>query len=436
MAHSAHEATRRSLRRALIGGAALAGLLMFGIGGWAVTTELSGAVIASGSLVVESSVKTVQHPTGGVIAELRVREGDEVQEGDVLVRLDNTVTQANLAVVTKGMDELAARQARLKAEQDGSTSIIFPEELVLRKTEPAVANLMAEEVHLFDLRRAAREGTKAQLDERLAQLRQKIQGMSDQIVAKEEEIDLILRELTGLRELWEKRLVPLARLTALERDAARLGGERGALLSSIAETRDRITETELQVLQVDQDLRAEVGRELAEIRGKLAELIERRVAAEDQLGRTEIRAPQEGVVHQLAVHTVGGVINPGEPIMLIVPKADSLTVEARIAPQDIDQLRIGQPAVLRFSAFDQHTTPELAGVVSLISANTTEDDETGKSFYTVHVTPIGSEIQRLGDIRLVPGMPVETFIQTDSRTVISYLTKPLYDQMARAWREN
>jgi HlyD family secretion protein len=428
--------TYRSLRRTLISGTAVTCLLVFGVGGWAATTELSGAVIAPGSLVVDSDVKKVQHPTGGVVGELRVRNGSEVRAGDILVRLDETVTRANLAVITKGMDELTARQARLKAEQDGQERVSFPGELITRRAEPEIAGLLGEETRLFELRRAAREGQRAQLKERIAQLHEQIQGMVDQVASKRREIDLIGQELKGVRELWSKNLIPIQRVTALERDAARLEGERGSLVSSIAQTKGKITETELQILQIDQDLRTEVGKDLAEIRGKLAESVEKWVAAEDQLKRVDIRAPQDGLVHQLAIHTVGGVITPnGEPLMLIVPKADALTVEAKIQPQHIDQVRIGQKAVLRFSAFNQRTTPELTGEVSLVSADITKDEKKDTSFYTVRIGLTAAEIARLNGLKLVPGMPVESFIQTGDRTVISYLTKPLQDQLMKAWRE-
>jgi HlyD family secretion protein len=428
--------TRRSMRRTLIGGTAVTCLLAFGLGGWASTTELAGAVIAPGSLVVDSEVKKVQHPTGGVIGELRVRNGSEVRAGDVLVRLDETVTRANLAVITKGMEELTARQARLKAEQDGRESVSFPDELMARRAEPGIAALLAEEKRLFELRRAARQGQQAQLKERITQLHEQIQGMVDQVASKRREIELIGQELKGVRELWQKNLVPITRVTALERDAARLEGERGSLVSSIAQTKGKITETELQILQIDQDLRTEVGKELAEIRGKLAESTEKKVAAEDQLKRVDIRAPQDGVVHQMAVHTVGGVITPnGESLMLVVPKTDALTVEAKIAPQDIDQVRVGQDAVLRFPAFNQRTTPELTGAVTLVSADITKDERAGTSFYTVRIGLTAAEIARLNGLKLVPGMPVESFIQTGERTALSYLTKPLADQLTKAWRE-
>ncbi|MGU3341767.1 HlyD family type I secretion periplasmic adaptor subunit [Methylobacterium mesophilicum] len=428
--------TYRSMRRSLLGGAAVAGLLAFGIGGWAATAELSGAVIAPGSLVVDSNVKKVQHPTGGVVSEIKVREGDPVKAGDVVVRLDDTQTRANLAIVTKSLDELAAKQARDEAEQDGTERIVFPADLLARTNDLEVARVVQGEQKLFEIRRAARDGQSAQFKERIAQLREQISGLTDQLAAKRRELALVFEELKGVRELWQKNLIQIGRMTALERDAARVEGERGTLVSTIAQTKGRISETELQILQIDQDLRTEVGKDLAEIRAKTSELVEKKVAAEDQLKRVDIRAPQNGKVHQLTVHTVGGVITPGaEPIMLIVPEADALTVEAKIQPQDIDQVRIGQKSVLRFSAFNQRTTPELIGEVRRVSADVSQDVKSGAAFYTIRISVPASELDRLKGLKLVPGMPVESFIQTGDRTAISYLTKPLQDQVAKAWRE-
>ena len=302
--------------------------------------------------------------------------------------------------------------------------------------DPDVARLIAGEQKLFETRRCARQGQKAQLKERIGQLQEQIQGLTDQIAAKQREIVLIGEELKGVRELWQKNLVQITRVTALERDAARLEGERGSLVSTIAQTKGKITETELQILQIDQDLRTEVGKDLAEIRGKVSELVEKRVAAEDQLKRVDIRAPQDGTVHQLSVHTVGGVMTPnGEPIMLIVPRADALTVEARIPPQEIDQVHVGQRAVLRFSAFNQRTTPELNGSGEPGLGGRVGGPEDGSQFYTVRIGIPAEELARLGGLKLVPGMPVESFIQTQERTVLSYLTKPLTDQALKAFRE-
>jgi HlyD family secretion protein len=410
-------------------------MLVVGVGGWAATTELSGAVIAQGLLVVDTNVKKVQHPTGGVVGEVRVRDGDHVKAGDIVVRLDETQTRANLSIVTKSLDELAARQARDEAERDDEGTIAFPRTLLARMDDPDVAHAVNGERRLFDIRRKAREGLKSQSRERIEQLREEIRGLETQWQARVEQIGWIRKELDGVRDLWEKNLVPYTRLTALEREASRLDGERGQFIAQIAQTKGKINETELQIIQVDQDMRAEVGKDLAEIRAKTTELVEKKVAAEDQLRRVDIRAPQDGVVMQSTVHTVGGVIMQGDAIMVVVPETDVLTVEAKIAPQDIDQLRFGQTAALRFTAFNQRTTPELNGVVQRISADVTQDPKSNAYYYTVRIAVPDGEIARLEGLKLVPGMPVEVFIQTTERKVISYLIRPMRDQIARAFRE-
>ncbi|MFL5140770.1 MAG: HlyD family type I secretion periplasmic adaptor subunit, partial [Microvirga sp.] len=381
----AQSPAQRSIRSHLLGGLAVVALLAGGVGGLAATTELSGAVIAPGSLVVDSNVKKVQHPTGGVVGELRARDGDKVKAGDIVVRLDETITQANLAIVVKSLNELQSRLARLEAERDNVDAIVFPAELLARADDPELARSMTGERNLFEFRKSARAGQKAQLRERIAQLKEEIQGLTGQVAAKKRETELIGQELEGVRDLWRKNLVQIQRVTALERDAARLEGERGQLIASTAQAKGKISEIELQILQIDQDLRSEVAKDLREVQGKIAELVERKVAAEDQLKRIDIRAPQNGMVHQSTVHTVGGVITPGEAIMLIVPEADALTVEAKLAPQDIDQVRVGQTAALRFSAFSQRTTPELDGVVSRVSADLTTDQRTGAAYYVVRI---------------------------------------------------
>ena len=417
--------------------ATLLGLaLVAGVGGWAGWIQIAGAVIASGQVVVESDVKKVQHPTGGVVGELLVRDGTRVKAGDVLVRLDDTQTRASLDMVVKALDELDARRARSEAERDGAPAIDFSPDLLSRQTgDAAVARLIDGETRLFRARVAGRAGQKAQLHERIDQLRQEITGLTEQADAKEVEIGLIRPELAGVRDLYAKRLVPLARVTALERDGARLKGDRGRLIASVASARGRITETELQILQVDGDMRSELGKDLAEIRGRWSEYVERRIAARDQLKRVELRAPQDGIVHQLSVHTVGGLVTPSEPVMLIVPSADQLGVEVRIQPQDIDNVRPDQRAVLRFAAFNARTTPEIDGIVSRVSADVSADGKSGQSYYTARIRIPDAELARLGGARLVPGMPVEAFMQVGERSVLSYLIKPLSDQIAKAWRE-
>jgi len=425
----------RSIRRHVLAAMTIGLLVVGGVGGWAVTTELSGAVVASGSIVVDSNVKKVQHPTGGVVGELRVRDGVRVMAGDVVIRLDETITRANLAIVVKGIDELMARQARLEAERDDESQVEFPKELTSHMDNPDVARVVNGEQRLFDLRKSARTGQKAQLRERIGQLREEIIGLTEQAEAKKSEIEFIVPELEGVRHLWSRSLIPIMRVTQLERESVRLKGERGQLIASMAQARGKMTETELQIIQIDQDLRSEVAKELREIQGKMAELVERKVAAEDQLMRTEIRAPQSGVVHQLNVHTVGGVITASEPAMLIVPEADELTVEVKLPPQNIDQLVVGQPAVLRFSAFNQRTTPEINGSVIMISGDIIQDQKSGATYYLVHIAIPIEEIARLEGLKLLPGMPVEAFIQTGARTVLSYLIKPLHDQILKAFRE-
>ena len=427
----AHASIARHLALAL----GLAAALVVGVGGWAGTTRIAGAVIAPGQLVVESDVKKVQHPTGGVVGELRVREGTRVKAGDVLIRLDETQTRANLDVVLKALDELSARRARDEAERDGAGAVAFPAALLARRTEPDVAQVLDGEARLFAARVASREGQKAQLRERIAQLRQEIAGLTEQASAKGREIGLIGTELKGVRDLYAKNLVPLSRVTALERDAVRLEGERGQLTASTASARGRIAETELQILQIDGDMRSEVGKDLAEIRGRLSELVEKRVAAEDQLRRVDLRAPQDGTVHQLTVHTIGGLVTPAEAAMLIVPEDDQLVVEVRVQPQDIDSVRLGQEAMLRLSAFNTRTTPEIAGEVSRISADVSQDPKTGLAYYTARIRIAPDQRERLAGLRLVPGMPVEAYLQIGERSVMSYLTKPLADQIAKAWRE-
>ncbi|MGH6741368.1 MAG: HlyD family type I secretion periplasmic adaptor subunit, partial [Bradyrhizobium sp.] len=335
-----------------------------------------------GQIVVETNVKKVQHPTGGVVGELLARDGDAVKAGQILVRLDDTVTKANLAIVTKNLDAALARGARLEAEQRGLDKIKFPLQLLSRASDPDVAGVMSSESKLFDVRVTGRAGQKAQLHERVTQLNEEIAGLTAQENAKGQEIALIDKELTGVRDLYDKRLVQISRLTTLERDAARLNGERAQYIASRAQAKGKITETELQIIQVDKDMVSEVSKDLRETNDKVGEYIERKVTAEDQLRRVDIRAPQDGIVEQSTVHTVGGVITAGDTIMIVVPQSDDLQVEAKVNPQDIDKLQVGQKTLLRLSAFNQRTTPELNGVVTRVSADVNTDQRTGQSYYT------------------------------------------------------
>ena len=429
---------QRSIRLHLVAGIGVAVLLVGGVGGWGATSEIAGAVIASGQLVVDTNVKKVQHPSIGIVKELRVRTGDHVKTGDLLIRLDDTQIRANLDVVVHQLDELAARRARDEAERDSADQVMFPPELLARQSDPIVARVIEGEHKLFMIRRSARTGQKAQLRAQIGELDEQIRGQREQLTAKNKEIEWVGQELKGTRELFQKNLIQLGRLSALEREAARLEGDHGVLLAQIAQNRGKVAETELRIIQVDEDLRTEVSKDLSENRAKTSELTERRIAAEDQMIRVEIRAPHDGYVHELAVHTVGGVIKEGEPIMLIVPDKEKLLVEAKVQPQDIDQLYVGQHATLRFSTFNQRTTPELNGTVSLVSPDVVQDTKAGPNssgYYMVRVKIPPEEIARLGDLKLVPGMPVEVFMRTHDRTALSYLIRPVHDQITRAFRE-
>lgn len=427
---------QKALRRSAIAGASMIALFGGTIGLWAATATLSGAVMAGGQFVVDSSIKKVQHAVGGIVGELKVRDGDRVKEGDLLIRLDETVTRANLQVVSKQLDEFLARQARLEAERDGASEVKLPVEFANRLNDPAIAKIVSSEKTLFEARRAAREAQKDQLKKRIAQSQDEIVGFKAQQSAKVREAELIVDELKGVRDLYQKNLVQLPRLNALERDAASIEGQRGQLIAAIAQAEGRIAETSFQIIQIDEQMRAEAMQELREIQGKIAEYTERRVAAEDQLKRIDIRSPSDGFVHQLNVHTVGGVISPAEPVMFIVPTNDTLDLEARVLPNEIDQVAVGQKATVRVHASNQRSTPELHGTVTRISADVSRDQQTGASFYTIRVGLPADEIKRLGHLKLMAGMQAEVFVQVNERTPFEYLIKPLEEQVARAFREH
>lgn len=425
----------RSLRATLVAGFVLVGALTAAFGGWAATTQFAGAVIAPGQLVVEGNVKKVQHPTGGVVGALGVREGDRVEAGAVVARLDDTLARANAGIARKGLADLWARRARLTAERDGLAEMPDPPERAAEPDDEDLRLAIANERKLFEMRRGARLGQVEQLRQRIGQLREEIRGQTALRETKGRELDLIVRELEGVEALYEKNLVQLTRLVALRREQARIEGERAQLTSASAQTEGRITEIEMQIGQIASDLASEVARDTKETDARIGELVERRAAAEDALKRVDIRAPQTGIVHQMNVHTVGGVVGPGEALMMVVPDDDVLAVEAKVAPQEIDRLHLGQAAALRFPAFNARTMPEIVGTLAFVSPDVTVDQRTGAPSYTIRIAVTAEERARLGAVRLTPGMPVEAFVRTDDRTVLSYFTKPLADQVAHAFRE-
>jgi HlyD family secretion protein len=417
-----------ALRRRIAFAFGLIVLMAFSCGVWATTTPIAGAVIASGTVVVESNIKKVQHPTGGIVALIPVKNGDRVQAGDTVLKLDDTQARANLGIVVSQLIQLTGRKARLETERDLSDSIQFPPDFLANEEAKAIAE---GETRLFSHRRAFKKGQVAQLTERIGQIKEEIKGLTAQREAKQIESDLMVEELDRLEGLRKQELMAVNRILAAQRDLTKLKGEWGSLVAQVARAQGQISEMELQIIALDQNMQTEATKELREIEARIAELAERKVAAEDQLKRVILTAPQDGTVHDLAVHTVGGVIATGETVMTIVPSRDELSVEVRIATSDIDQVHPEQAAKLRFPAFSQRTTPEVSGIVTRIGADLTRDAQSNSVFYVVRIHPEGLP----KGIKLVPGMPAEAFIATGERTALSYLIKPIADQFARAFRE-
>ena len=427
--------TNSSLRRFQVFGF-LSVLVMGGVvGSWATFSELNGAVIAPATIMVESYSKKIQHKEGGIVGDIRVKDGDRVEIGQALVILDNTETKSELAIIDGLLDEALAKRARLEAQRDRASAIIFPAEVIARANEPGVAAIMAGQTKLFNARLQAIIGKKEQLNQQIGQLTEQIGGLESQKLAKEKQLVLISAELTDLKDLQSKGLVPVSRVLAMDRETARLDGERGELVASKASAEARIAEVKVQILQIDEEDLSQTLTDLREIEGKVAELKERKLAIASRLERMVIKSPITGDVYQLAVHTIGGVIGPGEPIMLIVPEADELILQAQVMPQDIDQVRPGQIAHIRFPAFNSRLTPEVAAEVTQISADTSRTDASSPPFYSVRLMISAKELDKLGTNKLKPGMPAEAFIQTEAQTPLTYFLKPLTDQFAHALRE-
>jgi HlyD family secretion protein len=429
----AEGAEKFSVTKHIIFASVVMACLVLGVGGWAAFANIQGAVIASGTFVVERHVKKVQHSYGGIVSEINVQNGDRVNAGDVLIRLDATQIRSELGIVRSQLNELTARSARLAAERDGRDDVPMPAKLLEQAGDARVA---AEgEIRVFHENKRTRESQKDQLKLRIEQLNEEIGGLGAQRDAKAGELSIIQKELEQVRGLHDKRLTPVSRVYAMEREERRLGGEHGGLLAQIARAKGQISEINVQIIAVDESARAQAQRELRSIEAKLSELSEREVAALDKLNRVDLRAPQKGIVHELAAHTVGGVVVAAETILLIVPEEEDLTIQARFAPSDVDQVVVGNAAKLMLSAFNQQKTPEIMGHVTEVSADVTVDAKTGQNYYVARLQMDEKGRKSIGDLKLVPGMPVEVFVATGDRTALSYLTKPFTDQMRRAFRE-
>lgn len=424
--------TEFGMRGRVIIGTIFAILLVAGIGGWSVTAKLSGAIIASGTVLVEENVQVIQHPDGGVISAIEITEGADVTAGQTLLRLDDLHIRTELSILNGELGELLAREARLIAERDGGEVIAFPKNY-LEQYPNAAASARGEE-QLFSSTRRNQQSQREQLELQVSQLRQEIVGLEAQRGALDDELQLMEDERQRIQTLSDQGLIETTRLNAADRELARTTGSLGELDASIARSLARISEIQLQVLSIDDIAYTEAQRELRSVEARVAELNDRLVEVQNRLSRTVIRAPVTGTVNELSVTTLGGVITPAERLVTIVPSDANLRIEFKIAANDVDQIEIGQAVKLRFSAFNQRTTPEIDGIVSLVSPATVTDAETGQSYYLAAAQVVG-DLDTLGPTGLMPGMPVEVFVQTDEQIAIAYFAKPFTDQIARAFRE-
>jgi HlyD family secretion protein len=425
-------AKRFGLRGRVILAVLFALALIGGIGGWAATSKLSGAVVAPGTVLVVGEVKAVQQVDGGIVKEIGVKDGDQVLFGQVLLRLDDMQIRTERDILVGHLGELNGRQARLVAERDLSEAITFPVDYATSFRE--ADQIIRGERQLFEGGLRARRSRKEQLTLQISQLGEEINGLLAQQKAQDDELTLARTEREWIAELVGKKLMEGTRLTALDRDIARMNGQAGAIQSNIARAEGKISETKLQVLAIDEAAQDDAQRELRTVDAQLSEVEERLRATEDRLARTEVRSPATGTVNELAVHTEGGVIVPAQTLMTIVPADAPLAIEFHVATRDIDQIEVGQAARLRFTAFNRRTTPEIAARVTRVSAAATRDPVTGEHYYVADVEVVGS-LAALGGSHLVPGMPVEVYVQTQEQVALAYFLKPLTDQVARAFRE-
>ncbi|MBT9244738.1 HlyD family type I secretion periplasmic adaptor subunit [Gemmobacter fulvus] len=412
-------------------------VLFGGFGFWSVSTNISGAVVASGQIEVESHRQVVQHPDGGVVKSIAVQEGDTVAAGDLLITLDGAVIHSELAIVEGQLFEIMARRARLSAERDDLTVVTFPPDLIeMGKARPEVTEQMEGQVHLFAARADTLAKQTAQLSERRAQIESQIDGIAAQSEALVTQLDLIRRELADQQSLLDKGLAQSSRVLGLQREEARLRGQVGELIASKAQSQESISETELEILRLAASRREEANTQLRDIGYQELELAERRRALVEQVARLEIRAPVSGIVLGLQVTTPRSVLRPADPVLYLIPQDRPLVIAAQVSPIHVDQVYAGQEARLHFSAFSSRTTPELNGHVIMVSADALTDQRNQASYYRAEIVLDPGEIDKLKGLTLLPGMPVEAFIKTEDRTPLAYLLKPFTDYFGRAFRES
>ncbi len=427
--------TRSSLRNTLFVGYASIFFLVGGFGAWAAFSDINGAVIASATIIAETYSKRVQHQTGGIVSKILIRDGDRVTVGQPLVVLDPTDAKSELAIIENSLDELQVKKSRLEAQRDGSKELKLPESMEAKKADAKIASIISGQLKLLVSTADSVQGKLNQLKQQVAQMKEQIGGIDAQMDSKKQQGELIKQELVGLKKLEAKGLVPKSRILAVEREAARLDGENGELRAAKASAQNRIGEVELRALQLQEDVRTEALTELRDTDAKIGEFAERRVSLSSKLARTTINAPITGTIYQMAVHTEGGVIGPGETLMLIVPEGDDLVLQAQVSPNDISQVNAGQLAIVRFPSFNSRTTPEIFGEVQQVAADISRADANSPPFYAVRLVLSAKELEKLGANKLKPGMNAEAFIQTSSRSPMSYMLKPLVDQFSRSMRE-
>jgi HlyD family type I secretion membrane fusion protein len=430
------EETSGSVRGPVLAGLVIVIGLLGGSAAWALLAPLNSAVVAPATLVVESNRRDVQHMDGGIVRSLHVRDGSEVQAGDVLITLDPTRVQAPLFILRAAIEANRVLLARLRAEEAGAQTMALEPDLVERVgTDPGLAEVVRGQRALFEARRAARNGQIEVLQQRMSQLEVQITGLEAQERARQSQIALVQDELNGVNELLRNGFAPRIRALALQRELAKLQGEQGEYLSTVARTRQQIGEAQLQILQVDRTFREEVAKIMQDTQNTLRENQERLAASEDVVRHLEIRAPISGTVVGLAVHTVGGVLPPGRVLMQIVPERDALIIEGQVQPQDIEAIQEGQEALIRFTALLQRNLPNLTGRVTLVSADRVTDERSGLPYYKVRVAPDEASLAAVSDRRLLPGMPAEVTITTGARTAARYLVDPFLDILRVSMRE-
>ncbi len=414
------------------------GILVGGFGGWATLTEISGAIVASGQIEVDQNRQVVQHPDGGVVKDIYVEEGDAVSVGDVLISLDPSIEESELSIIQGQVFELMARRGRLTAERDGIGAITFDPRLIERaKTDAGIAELMQGQENLFQARVASNAKQIEQLTKRKSQIANQIDGIVAQRAAVATQLDLIEQELADQQKLLDRGLAQASRVLALQRSQAELSGDVGDLIAKQAESEGRITDLDIQIEGLEKTRREDAISRLRDQQYRTLELEERAGALIEKLMRMDIRAPVSGIVYGLSVFTPRSVIRPADPVMFLIPQDRPLVITVQVPPIDIDQVYVGQNAVLRFSALDQRTTPELFGKVTKVSPDAFQDDASRMSYYRAEILLNEGETDRLpANVTLIPGMPVEAFIRTQDRTPLAYLIKPLADYFAKAFREN